>query len=277
VSKKKKSGKARARPAAERKSQGASAPEVPEPGGVNRLGVVVAVVLLAGLATAVAIVGKRPAVGRPGEVAREETPASGPDEPDQSVESAGKPKTIDIPLYPTDYARGPSNAPVTLVEFSDFECPFCKEANVSLDAIVKLYPEVRQVFKNFPLDTACNPYVGSQLHPLACLAARLARCAGRQGRFWEIHDAMFGLSEMTEDALDALPASLGLDEKQIASCMVEEDTVARIRADVDEGRKLGVSATPTLYLNGRETPNYSIGNLKFVVEKILKANEVRSP
>lgn len=234
--------------------------------GINRLGVTVAIVLLVGLAVAVAIVGKRPAA-RVGEGVDEVTTVEGAD-----VE--GSEKTVDISLSPTDYVRGSSSAPVTIVEFSDFECPYCKKASVSLEEVIKLFPDkVRLVFKNFPLDTACNPYIGSQLHPLACRAALMGRCAGRQGRFWEFHDAVFGLPELTANTLEKLPRSLGLDEKTLSRCIGEKEVASRIRADLDQGQKLGVVGTPAIFVNGREETNYSVGNLKFRVEHILSNRE----
>jgi len=268
MSKKKKSKKA-AKRAPEARKEGPSRSEVSQAAGINRLGVSVAVVLLVGLAVAVAILGKRPPAPA-GDGAAEGVRNGEPDD--------GSSKKRDIPISATDYARGPVDAPVTVVEFSDFQCPFCKKARATLSELVKLYPDqVRLVFKNFPLDSSCNPYIRGQLHPLGCRAARMARCAGRQGRFWEVHDAIFELPELSPDALDGLAASLGLDESELASCMADEEPASRIRADIDEGRKLGVMGTPTLYVNGRETPNFSIGNLKFIVEKAVSANGVKSP
>lgn len=268
MSKKKKSRKPRAATPKVRNEQPAA--DASESSGINRLGVTVAIVLLVGLALAVAIVGKRPAA-RAGNDAGEVMTVEGADQ--ERAE-----KTVEIPLSPTDYARGPSNAPVTIVEFSDFECPYCKKASVSLSRVEKLYPDkVRLVFKNFPLDTACNPYIGSQLHPLACRAARMGRCAGRQGRFWAFHDAIFGLAELTADTLDELPRSLGLDQKALSQCMSEKEVASRIRADIDEGHELGIMGTPAIFVNGHEETNYSVGTLKYRVEHILSNRGAQRP
>src|SRR5205085_2217337 len=89
------------------------------------------------------------------------------------------------------HRKGPENARVAIVEFSDFQCPFCAQAFRDLRQLMRERPDVSLVFRNFPLDTSCNAQVSHSLHPDACLAACAAECAAQQGHFWEYHDALF--------------------------------------------------------------------------------------
>jgi protein-disulfide isomerase len=93
----------------------------------------------------------------------------------------------------------------------------------------------------------------------------LARCAGAEGRFWEMHDAIFALPELTDESLQALFSNLGVE-----ACEGEEEIVARIQADIEEGRRLGVTATPTLFVNGREALNREEG-IRTIVDHILSS------
>ena len=158
------------------------------------------------------------------------------------------------------------------MEFSDFECPYCREANRALEEIAGRYEgKLRLVFRDFPLDTNCNGFLSQQMHPLACRASRLARCAGAQEAFWPAHDALFALDPLTETALDDLPARLGLDDEALAECMTSEATLASIHADIDAGRELDVTGTPTLFVNGRASPSYGVDDLRSILDHILSS------
>lgn len=224
-----------------RKKKAAKSPPPPPPAtGVNRFGVATAVVLLAGLAFAVAYVGRMPPP--PGSSPPLAEPA------DLERWQAAPAREIALESAPS---LGPEDAPVTIVEFSDFECPFCRQAAGYLKELKERYGDkLRLVFKDYPLDSACNPHIERQTHALACQAASIARCAGESGRFWEAHDAIFALPRLTEESLGALPSALGL-----GACENPDEILARIQADIEEGRRLGVSATPTLFVNGREALN----------------------
>lgn len=238
------------------KKKKARAPAPPEVTSVNRLGVVVAILLLAGLAAAVVYVGRMPP---------EAANISAPVEETTDLERWQAASARELSLG-SAYALGPEDAPVTIVEFSDFQCPFCRQAASYLSDLKQRYGEkLRLVFKDYPLDTACNPYIGAQTHSVACKAAAIARCAGEQGRFWEMHDAIFALPQLTEESLQALSSSFEVD-----ACESDEEIVARIKSDVEEGRKLGVSATPTLFVNGREALNRAEG-IRTIIDHILSS------
>jgi protein-disulfide isomerase len=171
-----------------------------------------------------------------------------------------------------DYAVGPEDAPVTIVEFSDFECPYCREGSAELKKVFDRYPgKVRVVFRNYPLDTSCNTYMPRSGHLYACRAAMMARCAGTQGRFWEMHDALFHLPEMRLATLDELPSKLGLSPEAFSACMSDEGTLAIVKADIEEGHRLGVDGTPTLFVNGRKAPSSTAESLFPIVDRILAA------
>ena len=143
--------------------------------------------------------------------------------------------------YPT---RGPATAPVTIVEFSDFECPFCGRLFPTLKAVENLYlGRVRIVYRQFPL---------RRIHPLAQKAAEASLCANEQGHFWEMHDSLFGDQEhLTVDALKARASKLKLDTGAFNTCLDSGKQVAAIDKDLGEGAKAGVTGTPTMFINGR--------------------------
>jgi protein-disulfide isomerase len=140
--------------------------------------------------------------------------------------------------------RGQDSAPITVVEFSDFHCPFCKRVQPTLSQLLDHYPgKVKVVFRDFPL---------AQLHPQAARAAEAARCAQDQGKFWEYHDVLFEQApKASDDDLKHYAKEVGLDAEQFAHCVsksLHRDTVLR---DVQEGTQLGISGTPAFFVNGR--------------------------
>ena len=139
---------------------------------------------------------------------------------------------------------GPAGAPVTIIEFSDYQCPFCKRAEPTVREIAKRYPEqVRLVFRHFPLDN---------IHPEARSAAEAATCAEDQGKFWEFHELLFDeLSEPREGrSCASSPGQAKLDLAAFDACVAERRHRARVDADVAAGREAGVSGTPAFYVNG---------------------------
>jgi protein-disulfide isomerase len=133
---------------------------------------------------------------------------------------------------------------VTLVEFSDFHCPFCKRARATLKQILKQYPgKVRHVFRDFPVDG---------LHPQARRAAEAARCARDQGKFWEYHDALFaGPPRATPDDLRRYAEQIALDVPAFERCVAAGTHRAAVQRDYEDGVRLGVAGTPAFFINGR--------------------------
>ena len=143
-----------------------------------------------------------------------------------------------------DPILGPEDAPVTIVEFSDFECPFCqRSAEEVLPLILEQYPEqVRLVYRDFPL---------TQIHPQALPAALASECADDQGKFWEYHDLLFANQSALDDAsLKAYAAQVGVDEAVFDQCYTSQEHLDEVRVDYQDGVTYGVSGTPAFFVNG---------------------------
>ncbi len=138
---------------------------------------------------------------------------------------------------------GPEDAPVVIVEFSDFQCPYCKRANPTVERLLEEYPDqVRRVFKHFPLS----------FHRQAMNAHRAALAAGEQGKFWEMHAMIFDSGKgLDPDTMKAHAAALGLDVARFEEDFGSERFGERIEADMAEGRQAGVRGTPAFFINGR--------------------------
>jgi protein-disulfide isomerase len=169
------------------------------------------------------------------------------------VETAGHPST------------GPERAPVTLVEFSDFQCPYCAKLFTTLLDVKKKYgTQIRLVYKNFPL---------SQIHPYAEKAAEAGLCAADQGHFWEMHDLLFqSQGQLKEDDLKSRAAQLSLNMDAFNSCLASGQNEAKVRQDLIDGARLGINGTPALFINGRLLPGaVPIGDIERVIDEELKS------
>lgn len=148
--------------------------------------------------------------------------------------------TVDVSGYPT---WGNASAPVTIIEFSDYQCPYCSRAVPTLDRIKKEYgpDKVKIVFRDMPLPS----------HPRAVPAALAAHCANDQGKFWEFHDALFNNQQKLEDAdLKGHAKTLGLDEKKFAECYDAKKHQELVDKSRREAETLGIQATPSFVING---------------------------
>jgi protein-disulfide isomerase len=139
-------------------------------------------------------------------------------------------------------ARGPENAPITIVEFSDFQCPYCGREAPVVDRLMKEYDgKVRLVFRHFPLN----------FHPNAQKAAEAGACAADQGKFWEMHDKIFGNQQkLAVDDLKGFAKEVGLDGKKFDHCLDAGEKKALVEADAKAGEEAGVSGTPAFFVNG---------------------------
>jgi protein-disulfide isomerase len=148
------------------------------------------------------------------------------------------------PPGPRDHALGTADAPVTLVEYGDFECPFCGRAYPELKRVLRqLGPKVRFVFRHFPLSDA---------HPHAQHAAEVAEAAAAQGKFWEMHDLLYQRqSALADEDLVAYAQQLGLDADRVRRELATHVHAARVREDLSSGERSGVSGTPRFFINGR--------------------------
>src|SRR5262245_55142499 len=145
--------------------------------------------------------------------------------------------------YDAARVRGDAKAPVTIVEFADFECPYCKSVQATLNGLlIKYQGQVKLAYRDFPI---------MALHPQAQMAAEAGRCAGEQGKFWEYHDALYAdQKKLSQSDLLETARKLGLPEKAIASCLASGKFRAQIEQDIQEGTRAGVDGTPGFFING---------------------------
>lgn len=151
-------------------------------------------------------------------------------------------------------AAGPANAPVTIVVFSDFQCPHCRRVGKALREVQRAFPGRTQVvFRHFPICAECNPYTKSMLHRRACLLARAAEAAHEQGRFWEMHDRLFELGgAIGEEPIVALARELSLDVDRFRARLASPAELdARIVEDARVASSLKIRGTPLVFVNGR--------------------------
>lgn len=141
-----------------------------------------------------------------------------------------------------DAFQGPKDAPVTIITFSDFQCPYCSRAEETVSQVIKKYEgKVKVVFRDFPLE----------FHQQAPTAAMAATCAGDQGKYWEMHNAMFkDQSKLDLDSLTASAKMLGMDGDALRKCVESGKYKAELDKDIADGKKVGVTGTPAFFING---------------------------
>ena len=174
-------------------------------------------------------------------------------EPEFAQHYLARPVVASATVMRADAAsKGRPDAPVTIVEFSDFQCPACGQAYRDLHELLARRTDVRLVFRNFPLDSSCNEAMPRALHPDACNAAIAAECARQQNRFWEYHDRLFEHQHtLDRDSLFRYAREVELDIPTFRTCLDDAATRARIADDIQAGIAAGIESTPTLFINGR--------------------------
>ncbi len=181
---------------------------------------------------------------------------------DLPINISSDPKTI-------DYSLGRSDAPVTIVVFSDFQCPYCRIAAQISKSILNAYPNsVRLIYKNFPLDAHCNSIITHGHHQYACRAAYYARCAGQRGEdyFWRMHDQIFSFNQLNEESFQELPLMIGMSEEFFEECSVDPQIQQRVLEDIKFGQDLKLPGTPAMYINGKYLSKPSLGAVKRIVD-----------
>jgi len=171
----------------------------------------------------------------------------------------------DAVAIPVDGAPvlGPKDARVTLVEFSDFQCPYCAVAVIKLNAILKAYPnDVRLIFKQYPLE----------MHSQAALAAAAALAAQRQGKFWQLHDVMYAnRTRLSRQTILAMAGTVGLDVNRFQQDWDSAAVKQALARDQADGDKIGVDATPTVYIDGqRYNGDLELEAIRPIIEKEIK-------
>ena len=165
------------------------------------------------------------------------------------VEQLRKDAKINVMLMPPSaqvdvskaYARGSDNAPVVLVEFADYQCPYCQKVNPQIQQLKKEYGDnLTVIFKDFPLP----------MHHGSEKAAEASRCAGEQGKFWEYHDVLFYSKLLDVDALKEHARVLKLDGDRFDTCLDSGAETGAVKKDLDEAKSLGLTGTPSFFVNG---------------------------
>lgn len=192
-------------------------------------------------------------------------------EPRADVEAAYRsrfsPDTVQsVPMGDSPW-KGAADAPVVIVEWADFECPFCRAAAPVMDELLKRYPgSIKMVFKNYPLS----------MHPNAEIAAKAVIAAGNQGKFWKLHEALFSPALTVVDKTTILQTAetVGLDVKLLQKDMESEAVAKTLAAEKEEATKLGLRGTPLLFINGREYLLETFKLVEAVGERVVPAEDV---
>jgi len=173
-------------------------------------------------------------------------------------------KVLNAPAVPiqipsTQASVGPMDAPITIVKFSDFQCPSCQRGANSIHPLMKKYEkQIRFVFFNFPLDSKCNRKIEHTMHPAACEAARLAWCANQKGQYMLAYHELFSRqSELAPGKLiDLFSAHSEMDLTSLKQCVESPESLNGITAEIEQGIHLGIQSTPTFYINGKKIEGY---------------------
>lgn len=152
------------------------------------------------------------------------------------------PPMVDVSAAGREARGGGDSAPIQIIAFSDYECPFCKKAEETVDEVMKAYGnKVNYVHRDYPL-----PF-----HKEARPAAEAARCAGEQGKFWEVHDALFKAAKLDEASIAAAVSAAGVDKAKYDDCIKSGRAGTKVDEDMEAGSEVGVSGTPAFFINGR--------------------------
>ena len=159
---------------------------------------------------------------------------------------------------------GDSGAAITIIEFSDFQCPFCRESQATIRKILETYPrQVRLVFRNLPLE----------IHSNAFASAQAAVCAKQQGLFWKYHDALFSASDLSDRSLNRIAQAVGLDTTKFDQCMTSDRSGEIVRKDIEDAQRIGINSTPTFIVNGSFIRGaISFSEFRAVIDRELKSH-----
>lgn len=178
-----------------------------------------------------------------------------------------------------DFVRGPAGAPIQLVEFADFECGACQAIYPKVEALLATYGTViRYSLRNYPLDNSCNKNLPGPMHRHACQLAVAARCAGMQGKFWEATEQMYKLGftlvtnqhgEEPSNLIRQAVVSTGVDEDRFNQCRESRVQHSAIERDIEIAETLGLSGTPSFWINGKRVPHPTIEIITAIVRSLL--------
>lgn len=183
---------------------------------------------------------------------------------------------------PRSGAKGAANAVITVVEFADPLCPHCKDMGHVLGEFVKKHSDkVKVIFRHYPLDIQCNDAMKRPFHVGACDLARAIECGEAQGKFWQMHDAVFAQQDMymrnpvTDRGIESLAQSGGLNPGTLLQCFKSQSTLGKVKADVATGNRIKITGTPTVLVNDRRLPGVPLEYIPGILEKILAEESKR--
>lgn len=154
---------------------------------------------------------------------------------------------------------GRSDAPYTLVEFADYECPHCAEMAKEVKKLVAAHPDLKVVYKHYPLSNLCNPAIPDAFHEHACMAAAAATCAHAQGRFWELSNKLFENQRfLSAEDIRFMAEQVGLDTVALDACMSSPTTADAVQRDALAGAEAGVWSTPSIFLQDVVQPGETV-------------------
>lgn len=163
---------------------------------------------------------------------------------------------------------GPEDAPVTIVEFSDYQCPFCRQwyEEVFIKLMAEYPDQIRFVYRDFPL---------TSIHPGAKPAAEAANCAGEQDKYYDYHNALFsGQYDLTRDGFLSIAADIGLNTDNFATCIDSGRYADEVQQDMNDALSIGVQSTPTFYINGTQVVGAQpYATFKSIVDQILASDQ----
>ena len=186
-----------------------------------------------------------------------------PSQPTQPAPTPPPAAKANFAITDADHIRGDVNAPITIVEFSDYQCPYCSRFHTTMQQVMNDYQgQVRWVYKHFPLDS---------IHPQARKAAEAAECAGEQDKFWEYSDQLLAKqADIKTSKFDVFATDLGLDVNKFNECLSSGKYAKKVEADYQEGIKSGVRGTPGNFINGQSVPGaVPYENIKAVIDGLL--------
>ena len=168
---------------------------------------------------------------------------------------------------------GREDAKIAVVEFSDFQCPFCRIAAFNIRPYLQEFRnDVKFVYKYYPLDNSCNKYLEAPMHPNACIAAQAAVCAQQKGKFWEVHDAIFkNQNKISKEFLLGIAGKNGIEKGWMETCMASPETQATLEKDIELAHHIYLNGTPSVIVNKRVLKLWRIPEfLRAVVEEEIK-------
>ncbi|MFH1829658.1 MAG: thioredoxin domain-containing protein [Pseudomonadota bacterium] len=187
-------------------------------------------------------------------VSAKETKAYDNVSPDEKLSAFYMRSLHDIEANPEWAVWGNPDAKVTIIEFSEYQCPFCRIAALNVKPYLQEFKDdVRYYFVNFPLDNACNDEMKQPMHPLACYAAKAGICAQERGDFWCFHDDLFrNQKSLSKKKILDLVKKHAWDVKEFEACIESPKALARVKREIEAARSIYVTSTPTILLNGRK-------------------------